>query len=70
MGHAEWKTFFILYLLILSLSSDAVMLEEFKNDDVKSCIIYEMCIKEKCNSISINTYPALEPVVIVFIYLL
>ncbi len=44
------------------------MLEEIKNDDVKSCIIYEMCIKEKCNSISINTYPVLEPVVIVFIY--
>ncbi len=43
--------FHILYLFILSLATDAVMLEEFKNEDVKSCIIYEMCIKEKCNSI-------------------
>lgn len=52
MGHAEWKTFFIFFIFfILSLALDAVMLGEFKNDNVKSCIIYEMCIKEKCNSI-------------------
>lgn len=47
--------FHILFLLVLSLASDAVMLEDFKNDNVKSCIIYEKCIKEKCNSI-INKY--------------
>jgi len=60
-GKGKWVTlnekrfFHILYLLVLSLASDAVMLEDFKNDNVKSCIIYEMCIKEKCNS-TINKY--------------
>lgn len=52
MGHAEWKTFFIFSICsFCHWQRDAVMLEEFKNDNVKSCIIYEMCIKEKCNSI-------------------
>lgn len=52
------KIFFIHILCLLcifSMASDAVMLEDFKNENVKSCIIYEMCIKEKCNSI-INKY--------------
>lgn len=43
--------FFVLFFLsfFLLLTYDAVMLAKKKN--VKSCIIYEICIKEICNSI-------------------
>lgn len=52
--------FFLSFFLLLTY--DAVMLAKKKN--VKSCIIYEICIKELCNSI-INKIliQFLEPVV-------
>lgn len=46
---------FFISCWFLSLASDAVILEDYKNTNVNSCIIYEMCIKEKCNSL-INKY--------------
>lgn len=44
-------SYFIEFFLSISLllTYDAVMLAKKKN--VKSCIIYEICIKEICNSI-------------------
>lgn len=42
--------FFIFFPFFL-LTYDAVLLAKKKKENVKSCIIYEICIKEKCNSI-------------------
>lgn len=80
-GEAEYRIEMILYSILTSsfvqfflsffllLTYDAVMLAKKKN--VKSCIIYEICIKEICNSI-INKIliQFLEPVVLMWFLLI
>lgn len=47
----DYDRFLFFLLVFFPFTSDAVMLAK-KNKNVKSCIIYEICIKEKCNSVT------------------